>query len=497
MLNLYSKLDRYLSTYENRLIEEMKSPRNMDHTQSMLHTDFINKCSKGDLTARRYVVTKLSEILKSVITEKDTKEITKIIEEEYAVFNSGAYQKYKSCDIYEEESLISYYQCVDKFATSSQLKSLKQGLNAIDCLSDIIYKRNFGLDILDDLLFMNLNNIEVHGTRKIRIEGSDGVWYTIKNFRFTDDELIRNVATKLVNQDGMSDITDSDCEKEGKLFNGARLMIALQPASLENNIFIKKFDSFNPSEKELLQNGTVSKEMLEDIKRLTKGRANVVIIGGVNVGKSTFTKVYMGLYPKHFKIGMLDSSKDMDMREMYPDRDIITLYETEKYSLNDQFSRLLRANRNILGISEARSFEIEQMIKGMTRGNSGSFCTLHATNSKLVVDNIAYMCLESGVQQDLGVLRNRISNAIDIVIRLRYDETTGLRLVDEITEIVATGNLNNPFEVNHLYYYDNKLKKVVRNYKYTISADLDDKLRYYGCTDADIDYLNRNEGTEC
>lgn len=499
MLDLrIARFRNIVDKYRVEVVQKISDPDAFTDTESNLHTEYLLKSSRGDKGARNYVKDKLYSVLENIISDEDKKVVNELVFEEIRKFNEKIYE---ICNIDKinnlEESKITYYQLCSISASSEQLSFINQiennEINSLEVLANEIFKKAYGADVIDELLQMKINNVEVHDINKIRVELSNGKWYTIKDYVFRTADDIRAVATRLLSQESGSDLTDEKCERESMLADGSRITIALKPAAYENYIFIKKFDSFNVSQQDMLDNKTISKEMLDDLMILAEGRANSIIIGGVNTGKSTFIKMYAGLFPKQYKIGLIDSSRDTDLKTLYPDRDIVTLYETPTYSLNDQFSRLLRANRHILMISEARSFEIEQMIKGMTRGNSGSCCTLHTTDSNLVVDNIGYMCLENGIAQDMRVLRSRISAAVDIIIRIRHFEDTGLRIVDEITELVPTGNLDDPFELKKIWYWDSEKKEVVRNTKYIPSKGLQEKLSYFGCSDYKIKQLIRGQ----
>lgn len=460
------------------------------HEDGLLHTENIHRCCRGDNKAKQYVLNNIEEIVNKKIKMDEIDYIRKVLNElveniERKIYEVNSYINKNPF----KETKITLNELIKYFLKSNNVSSFFNNKIPQRHIAQVIYNFEYGNGLLEPLFDMRLNNIEVHGTHKIRIELDNGIWCTIDDYKFDTDEEIKIIAQRLLNQDNGSDLTEEDCEREGALLDGTRIAVALKPASSKNTIFLKKFDSFTPNLDNMLENGFISKEILHNLRVITKGRGNVVMFGGVNVGKSTFTKFYAGLYPLNFKIGLLDSSKDTDLESLYPERDIITLFETDKYSLNDQFSKLLRMNRDILAISEARSFEIEQMLKAMSRGNSGSFCTLHSTTVEDLVDSVAYMCLENGVQQDMKALRNRIASTIDFAYRIRYDSLTGNRYLDEISEIVATGDLDNPYHINKMYYWDYKENKVVRNKSYYPSDKLISKLMYFGCTEDEINIL--------
>lgn len=495
MLNIKYELKGLIDKYKDDIIRRMKDPNVLSDSEADMHTEFIHRAGKGDVEARNYVMNKVKDHLMTLLEKQDRTLLRQIIVNHIKTIQNKEYEivDIENIDFHKEEAFITYYQLMNDYGSKYQLRLLNTDIEQIDeieILAMEIYKIEYGLSKIEELLYTSINNIEVHGTRKIRIETNKGLWFSIKDYHFETDDEITRIADRLYSQEGNGQITEEDCEKEGRLLNGARLTIALKPGSAENCIFIKKFDSFNVSEEEMIKNGTVSQGMIDDLRILAKGRANAVIIGGVNTGKSTFSKIYVGLFPKHYKIGLIDSGKDTDLIDLYPDRDIVTLYETDKYNQNDQFKLQLRTNRHILAIGEARSYEVEQMLKGMTRANSGSFCNLHLTNPNIVINTIAQMCLESGLPQDINVLRERAAEAIDIIIRLRHFEDTGERKVDYVGECeVDYNNTNRPFKIKPIYRWNENTQVVEKVSDYVMSDDLKEKLKYYGCSDEEIERL--------
>lgn len=496
MLNYYNtNLDGIIGNYGKKVLEKVSNLEFDIPEENELHTKNIADCSRGNIEAKNYVIKFIIQELRDIINENDIKTVLNVVTEQYNSYMNKQYEIYKN-DISDVSQVnkMSYYQLLGACCSKeqqlkldeigSQIKNNPKVL-ALNVLAYEIYKAEYGLGKIEDIKEMNLNNIEVHGTNKIRIEACDGNWYTIEDYNFDNENDVYLVATRLLNQNAGGDLTTDQCERQTKLADGSRITVLLKPAAAENYLFIKKFDTFSPTIESMINNGTVNKEMVQDLKLMAKSRFNTVIIGGVNTGKSGFLKMYVGLVPVDYKIGMVDPTEDTNLGELYPNKDVVTLYETSEYSLNDQFSYLLTTNRHIIGISESKSYEVEQSLKGMLRGNSGSFLTLHTNAPKDVVDNIAWMCLENGIQQDMRVLRTRIASAVDIIVRLRQ-LPTGERRVDEICELYATGDFEHPFKLNAMWKWDYEKKVAVRVKNYKPSDDLIDKMRYYGCTSEEI-----------
>lgn len=494
-----TEIEKYITKYKEKVVNRVTSPVFSTIEEGTMHTKYISDCSRGSDVARNYMINTIKKEISYLITVEDKKKIFSIAKEHINSFFEKQYEIVNNIE-FNGERKVSYLTFAKNYLSENQKKSLDEwrafgetdNLDlAVEVLTYEIYKNEYGLDAIDELFLMDLNNIEVHDIKKIRVESIKGIWYTIDDLRFTSNKTIKIVAQRLVSQGAGADLTEEDCEREFMLLNGARGTIALKPASYYDHIFIKKFDSFDlKSMNDLVDNETITKECVDDIEILSKGRANVVIGGGVNVGKSTFYRAYVSLIPDKYKIGLVDSSKDTDIIKMYPDKDIVILYETDKYSLAEQFIRLLRMNRHIVIITEARSYEIEHVIKAMTRANRGSGVTLHFERLEDLVDSVCYMILENGNNQDIHVLRERVAGAIDIGFLVR-ELNDGRKVIDKIGEIVLDREKSTRHIVNYMYKFSEEENKLIRVPGYKVSKDLEEILRYHGVNDDEIKRLNR------
>lgn len=500
--NLKPIIDKYKET----VVGKMSNPEFKVLEEINLHTQHIALCSAGNKESKKYVIGEIHKIFKECVSEEDLRTIQRDIINQVNTFNQKQYEKYADKRLGADQvAKISYYELLEHQMSKEQknklndiirrTETIESGLNdnelALDVLSEEFFKEEYGIGIINDIYDMRINNLEIHDTSKIRVETSKGLWYTIADVTIPNSELVKVYAKRLLSQNNNNgELTDEDCIKTSVLSDNSRLSVSLKPACNCNAIFIKKFDNIDVTKNELVTDGTITQEVYEDMKILAKGRANSAFIGGINAGKSALLKMYTGLFPADLKIGLIDSSNDTKLDELYPDRDIIEYTETAKYSLEDLFAFLLRTNRHSLGISEARSKEVELAIKCATRGNDGLLLTLHTIRNKDLVDNIAWMCLENGIPIDIRILRARIASALDISYRMKH-LGNGVRRLDNVTEIVATDNLDKPFEERVIYYWDNNKNVLVRNKDYVPSEDLIDKLEYYGCTPEEIKKFKR------
>ena len=492
MLKL-DKIYKLKSKYKEKLLEAMKNYEYGNMDEAITHTEQLSRAGRGDEAAKAYAINFIKYKLTNIITEEDRNLIKSAVIAEYKLIQEQEQYEYDKGGSY-----ITYHQLLYMYMKKGDREELENlNLNAIDgmnAFSTVLYQETYGSGLIEPLMYLNINNIEVHGTRNIKIETNTGIWKTIKDIRYSKDIDIVRAAKKLLSQDDKEDITTSNCEMEGMLANNHRVSIALKPANKENMIFIKKFDAVQiGTMDDLVENGTITLEMKEELEIYAEGRANICFIGGVNSGKTSSMRGFVGLIPDRYKLGIVEDDFETDWQDLFPEKDFVVLKKTEKYSLSDQFVRLLRMNRNILGIGEARGSEVEQWLEAATRGSDGSFMSLHTRTSHDFINNIAWMCLKNGIPVDMRILRYRIASAIDIVVR-NWHAPDGSRIIDEVTEIVTIhDNLDVPYKINKIYAKDittNKVRKVG-----AISKDLAEKFSYYNVSPEKLKKIGYEEKT--
>ncbi len=100
-------------------------------------------------------------------------------------------------------------------------------------------------------------------------------------------------------------------------------------------------------------------------------------------------------------------------------------------SAQDLLRFALRVNPARLFIGEARGPECYQWLRACNTGHPGGLLTLHANDARTVVERIADMVAEAGVEPSLA----RIARTIDLIVYIESDEALGRRVVREVLEV--------------------------------------------------------------
>lgn len=358
----------------------------------------------------------------------------------------------------------------------------------VDHLAYEIFKKEYGLSIIHDLVEnreKKYNNIECIDYDWIEVEKSDGTWKKL-DIQFDSEKEFETVIRRAIQHDNKPDINRENPLVESKLLSGARVTAALKPAGYRNYLFIKLFNSFSPTEESYLKNGGINKEIIKFTKILFKILPSIVIIGGINRGKTTFLKYLVGLLNENLKIGTLASDFEAKLQEIYPDRNIVSMQETPKYGLLEEFKWMLRANRDVIILEEARGAEVKESAKASRRGIGCTFLTGHVLDPQSVPEEFAEMYLEGGIPVDINFLLYRFARAFNITYRIRQLED-GRRIVDDISEIVVDIETRT-YRRNILFSWNPKTE-IHQRVGGIEGEDLLMRMEYYNLTEEEKKYL--------
>ena len=115
-------------------------------------------------------------------------------------------------------------------------------------------------------------------------------------------------------------------------------------------------------------------------------------------------------------------------RPIIEGRNAVTIRDLVRNSLR------MRPDRIIVG--ECRGGEALDMLQAMNTGHDGSLTTLHANSPRDALSRLETMCLMSGMDLPIKVIREQIASAIDLIVQ-QTRLKDGSRKVTAITEVAG------------------------------------------------------------
>ncbi len=283
----------------------------------------------------------------------------------------------------------------------------------------------------------DVSEIMVNGVDQIYIEKKGRLLKSKAYFR--DEEHILQVIEKIVAPLGRR-IDESVPMVDARLPDGSRVNAIIPPLALKGpTITIRKFPQSRLQINDLINFGTISKQMANFLDGCVKARLNVFISGGTGSGKTTLLNVLSSFIADDERIVTIEDAAELQLTQ-----DHVVSLETRPpniegkgaVTIRDLVRNSLRMRPDRIIIGEVRSGEALDMLQAMNTGHDGSLATGHANSPRDMIARLETMVLMAGMELPIKAIREQISGAIDLIIqqtRLR----DGSRKITHITEVLS------------------------------------------------------------
>jgi len=302
-------------------------------------------------------------------------------------------------------------------------------------------------DILDEMLGYgpiqslledeDISEIMVNNHNNVFVEKKGKLIKT--NISFDSEEAVVRVIDRIILPLGRR--VDHDRPMvDARLPDGSRVNAIVRPIAIDGpGITIRKFQKDRLGIDDLIKFDSITQKMADFLKACVVSRLNVVISGGTGSGKTTLLNVLSSYIPTDERIITIEDAAELQLQQ-----DHVLRMETKPADLNgkhavtirDLVRNSLRMRPDRIVVGECRGGEALDMLQAMNTGHDGSLTTVHANTPRDAVSRLETLCLMSGVDLPLRVIREQITSAVDLIIqqsRLR----DGSRKVTSICEVAG------------------------------------------------------------
>lgn len=255
---------------------------------------------------------------------------------------------------------------------------------------------------------------------------------------FDDEEHVQWTAQRIV-RPLQRDLSRRNPMVDARLPDGSRVHLIMPPSALQGTtITIRKFPESRLTVQDLINFGSLTQEVAEFLEACVRVRLNVVVSGGTGSGKTTLLNVLSSFIPEDERIVTIEDSAELNLAQ----RHVVRLEtcppipgSTEgKLAIRDLVKGALRMRPDRIVVGECRSGEALDMLQAMNTGHDGSLTTLHANGPREAISRLETMCLMSGMDMPLEVIRAQIATAVDVFIQ-QSRLKDGSRKITQITEV--------------------------------------------------------------
>lgn len=261
----------------------------------------------------------------------------------------------------------------------------------------------------------------------------DGILHQAESISFSSEglrtglEVVANKLGKKLNEDNPV--------LNAQLPDGSRLAAVIPPVVRPAPaMVIRKFSSRKFTTDDLINRGTLTRELADYLARQIENGKTILISGGTGTGKTTLLNILAQSIPSRERIVIIEDTTELAIEKPNV---LAVECQTDTYKSPVSFEDLLksalrwRPDRIILG--EVRGTEARTLLDSFNTGHSGSLATIHANSATKALRRFANLVMRGHQQSTIEDIEAEISEAVDLVIHI--ERQPGRRAVREVVRL--------------------------------------------------------------
>jgi pilus assembly protein CpaF len=301
-----------------------------------------------------------------------------------------------------------------------------------------VIDETFGLGPLEPLFRdPTITDILINGAKTVYVERRGRLEKT--RISFANDRHLTKIIQRIVSAVGRR-IDETTPMVDARLEDGSRVNAIIPPLALDGPLVsIRRFGARPLRDQDLLDNQSITAEMLQFLTNCVRARLNVLISGGTGSGKTTLLNVLSAFIPREERVATIEDAAELQLQQPHVIRMETRPANVEgegQVTTRDLVRNALRMRPDRIIVGECRGPEALDMLQAMNTGHDGSLTTIHANTTRDALMRLEMMVGMAGFDVPIWTIRRQIASAINIVIQA-VRLTGGPRKIVRISEITG------------------------------------------------------------
>ena len=442
----------------------------------------LKNCGIGDVYAKEYVKGVIRNIFldKLVINEEKLNRIisfsdrTRLTVKDKFDIVLFLYKKIYGNEAFlmmtEEYALLEPVPCEDGFryaVSAADIEEIffdKYEVLTFDEMLELsiqrVYERYKGLGVIDELRDMRIDGIS--GGVSGREGDYKSVWVFVKgktvHLSFLDFESegeLERICMNIYRYSHSGYLSMAKGYVVNEMYDHSRVVVARPPFAESFVFFVRKFDSIVYKELEQLLTDEEADCVIDILRWIVKGCQVCAITGTQGSGKTTLLMAMIRSIPPVHTLRIQELSFELHLREIYPDRNIVTFQETEFITGQEGLDLQKKTDGVVNILGEVASAPVASWLIQMSMVASlFTMFTHHAKNTDYLIHYLRNCLLTDGGFTNEVIAKEQVIDTVRFDIHMER-ELDGHRYVQRITEIVPDKSSDSLYRLNTIVEYQN------------------------------------------
>lgn len=324
----------------------------------------------------------------------------------------------------------------------------------VDLLTVLVYQQYKGFGILDTLREMDINGFNCGTSGSILsnlrqdkgvVKAPRSVWLYFRGkyihmrfLTFGTEQELRRVIQLICRYNNPGPLTEKRGYLVNTMFDKSRVLALRPPAAEYWAVFVRKFSLSDVCLKNLIEKPYVNNAnlVIKLLQFLMMGQVTCGVTGRQGSGKTTLMTALIEYIDPKYTLRVLEMAPEMYLRELYPERNILSVQETEFVSASDLQDALKKSDAAVSIVGEVATDPIAARMIQM--GQVASIFTIfshHANRAPDLVRALRNSLVNAGGFTSMTTAEQQVIDIVRIDVHLNYT-TDGKRYIERISEII-------------------------------------------------------------
>jgi pilus assembly protein CpaF len=310
-------------------------------------------------------------------------------------------------------------------------------------LRELILREAVGLGPLEELLAdPAVEEVMVNRHDRVYVERAGRIERT--EIRFPSEQALRDAIERILTPLGRR-VDELSPMVDARLEDGSRVHVVIPPLAVDGpSMSIRRFTAVRPGPAELVELGTITPELHDELAAAVGARRSILVSGGTGSGKTTLLNALSAFIDADERVITIEDAAELRLRQPHVVRLESRPANVEgrgKVTIRDLLRGALRMRPDRIVIGEVRGAEALDLLMALNTGHEGALSTVHANSPEDALRRIETLALMAGVGLPHEAIREQLGRGLDLVIHLAR-LSDGSRRVVEVAEVVrAAGSV--------------------------------------------------------